>query len=367
MVIHADTDPIKGVVDPGPHQIYRNPRVSVEKRELGKVNPGEIRVEMIYAGICGSDIHLVESSPETGYIRSSAPATIPPEGRVIGHEGVGRVIEIGNYVNNVKPGDFVTFESIIVCHYCEVCRRGEFNQCRHAKLLGLEKDGIFGTIVDVPAMLAHDINLLARTENGLMAAACVEPAGVAYVACKNTKISPGDTVVIFGAGPIGLLAGILSRVLFGASRIHIIEPIEYRRKLAEKWSDRVYDLNDFFENPPPSVDVLIEASGDLTNVSRLFRRMNANGRIALLARSGAPLTLNSIDHMITNAITIIGSRGHLGGAFPNILSLCETNRIQLDEIVTEIIVGLEALCDLLKSPKRIINENCKVLVRLNGG
>jgi len=79
-----------GVERPGPHQIYRHPRVEVEVRALGELHPDEIRVRMIYAGLCGTDAHLVTASPETGYIRSSAPALIPPEGRIIGHEGWGR-------------------------------------------------------------------------------------------------------------------------------------------------------------------------------------------------------------------------------------------------------------------------------------
>jgi (R,R)-butanediol dehydrogenase/meso-butanediol dehydrogenase/diacetyl reductase len=191
VVVRADRKPMKSVAHPGPHQIYRNPRVSVEKRVLGDLHPEDIRVEMIYGGLCGTDVHLVETNPSTGYIRCSAPAEIPPEGRIIGHEGVGKVISAGSTVRNVKPGAYVTFESIMTCHYCDVCRRGHFNQCRHTRLLGLEKDGFLGTVVDVPSMLAHDVTSLARSDKDLRATACVEPAGVAYVACQNTQVAAG--------------------------------------------------------------------------------------------------------------------------------------------------------------------------------
>jgi len=367
VVIHADRKPMEGITNPGPHQIYRNPRVSVEIRELGDLHPDEIRVEMVYAGLCGTDVHLVETNPDTGYIRSSAPAKIPPEGRVMGHEGVGKVVEVGSHVNHVEPGAYVTFESIIVCHYCDVCRRGQFNQCRHARLLGLEKDGLFGTVVDVPSMLAHDVTALARSDKDFRATACVEPAGVAYVACQNGHIAAGDVVVIFGAGPIGLFSAMLSKTVFGASVVHVVEPVEFRRRLARKWSDHVYDVDEFFENCPEFADVVIEASGYLDNINRIFRRMNANGHIVLLARSGAPLVMDSVDHMITNEVSLVGSRGHLGGAFGNILGLYENGRIPLNEIVTDVVSGPEGLCDLLKSPERILQENCKVLVRLDRG
>ncbi len=362
VVIYADKLPMKGVVDPRPHQIYRNPRISVETRQLGSLHPNEIRVEMVYAGICGTDLHLIETNPDTGYICCSAPAEIPENGRVIGHEGIGKVLSTGSKVHNVKVGSYVAFESIIVCHHCEECRKGRFNQCRQAQLLGLEKDGLFGTVTDVPSMLAHDVTEFSRSDTALKAMACLEPAGVALVACQNGRVSQGDVVVLFGAGPIGLFSAMFSKNIFGASEVHVVEPVEFRRGFARRWCDEAYDVGEFFDNCPSSVDVVIEASGSLDNIEKIFRCVNASGRVVLLARSGSSLTINDVDHMITNAVTLIGSRGHLGGAFATILSLYKSGRIPLDELVTDIVRGPEGLTDILKSPERIIQENCKVLV-----
>ena len=133
VVVHAEKSPMEGIANPGPHQIYKNPQVTVERRTLDKLDPDKIRVQMLYAGICGTDVHLVERIPETGYIRSSAPADIPGEGRVIGHEGIGRILEVGSNVRHLHAGAIVTFESIIVCHYCDVCRKdtkGRYIICR---------------------------------------------------------------------------------------------------------------------------------------------------------------------------------------------------------------------------------------------
>ena len=77
------------------------------------------------------------------------------------------------------------------------------------------------------------------------------------------------------------------------------------------------------------------------------------------------MDIRDVDHMITNAVTLIGSRGHLGGAFSTILGLYKNGRIPLDEFVTEIVSGPEGLIDILKSPEKIIQENCKVLVRFD--
>ena len=362
VVVHADIDPMKGISRPGPHQMYKNPRISVENRKLLALLPDEIRVKMLYAGICGTDVHLVTAHPDTGYVKCSAPAQITDKGRIIGHEGIGKVLEVGSQVRHIQPGACVTFESIIACHYCDECRRGDFNQCRHALLLGLEKDGLFGDIVDVPSMIAHDVSDMARSEKGMRAAACVEPAGVAYVACQNTHVAAGDIVAIFGAGPIGLFTAMLSKSVFGASQVHMVEPVLFRRKLAGKWSNEIYDIDEFFNRGPSSIDVVIEASGNMENINRVFRRLNANGRVAVLGRSGEPISLDAVDHMITNAVSIKGSRGHLGGAFAKILTLCRNGRISLEDAVTCVINGPEEICDFLDSPEKLLEENCKVLV-----
>ncbi len=361
-VVYADREPMPGVVLPGTHQLYRNPRLAIEKRTLNLLHSDDIRVQMCYAGICGTDLHIAEKNPETGYVRCSAPAHIPKEGRILGHEGIGKIIAKGADVLHVDIGDYVCFESIIVCHHCDRCRSGRFNQCRHARLLGLEKDGLFGTVVDVPGRVAHKVTTAIRHEDDVKALACVEPAGVAYVACQNAHVSAGDTVVVFGAGPIGLFCALLSLTVFGASRVSIVEPVPFRRQVAAKYSDHVYSLQEFFSSPPSDIDVVIEASGNLENVSSIFRNLNANGRVVLLARSGSQLMLNAIDHMITNQITIVGSRGHLGGAFNDILNLYRNGRIQLDAVITEVIHGNAELVSTLRENEKVLHDNCKVLV-----
>jgi D-xylulose reductase len=364
LVIYAEHSPMQGIGNPGPHQIYRHPRVVLEKRSLGLLAPHAVRVRMLYGGLCGTDVHLVSKDPVSGYIRSSAPLCIPRGGRVLGHEGVGEVLATGANIQHVQAGALVTFASIIVCYHCEACRKGKFNQCRHARLLGLEEDGIFGHIVDVPVSQVYDITELAQSDRDLQALSCVEPAGVAYVACQNGQVRGGDRVVVFGAGPIGLFAAMLVQLVFGASTVWIVEPVRFRRKFAEKWCDRAYAVEEFFIDPPGQIDVVIEASGALENVTRIIRQVNANGRIVLLARSGAPLALDAIDHIITNEIVLIGSRGHLGGAFTDILALYKAGKLPLGEVVTTVLDDLAELCDLLNTSDPLFQENCKILLRL---
>lgn len=365
LLLHAKDEPMLGIEPLGTHQRYRYPHLSIRPRHLNALANNHLRIKMAYAGICGTDLHLVQSDPHTGYIRSSAPAHIPPAGRIIGHEGVGQVLECGKNCADISPGDWVCFESIITCRYCPACRRGNFNQCQNARLLGMEEDGLFGTVVDLPASLAHVVSDLAETPDRLAATACIEPAGVAWLALESAHIAGGDHLLIFGGGPIGQYCAMLARLFFGAARIILVDQVARRRELALAWCDEAYSPEQFSQSIDLTCDIMIDTSGHLDYVKNSFRKINANGKVILIARNGMPLQIDAIDHMITNAIKIQGVRGHLGGGFERILSLYRADKLPLEKIITRTLPNLETLLEWLQKPEQIAQEECKVLVRLN--
>jgi threonine dehydrogenase-like Zn-dependent dehydrogenase len=295
---------------------------------------------------------------------TSAPASIPPQGRVIGHEAVGQVIGVGNNVSHIGTGSYVAIASVFHCLYCEACRRGAFNQCHNAALLGMGLDGLFGDVVDIPASLAHEVSESVSSDADLQAIACLEPAGTALLACETAHIHAGDKVVVFGGGPIGLLTAILSKRAFGAAEVTMVEPLLFRRNHARQWCDAVYDVEEYLDRTASTVDVVIEASGHLDNVTRVFRRIKPNGRVVLLARSGKSMVLNNIDHMITQAITVSACRGHLGGYLQQVLKLYKSNTLPLQAIVTEVVESLENLQRVLSDTDAISRQHCKILVKL---
>lgn len=365
LIVQAEEAPLPHADAANPQQRYRLPRTRIRTRPLGSLADDHVRVEMLYAGICGTDVHLLQSDPLTGYVRTSAPALIPPEGRVMGHEGVGRVIEAGAGVHHVGVGDVVAFASIMACLRCEVCRRGAFNQCPSARLLGMQVDGLFGTVVDVPAVLAHDVSAMIGNDADLRAAACLEPAGVALLACENARVAPGESVVIFGAGPIGIYCAMLCKRVFGAAQVVMVEPLEGRRHWAREWCDAVYDVEAYFAATHRPVDVVVEGSGDLGNVGRVFRGIGPNGRVVLLGRSGMPLEIAAVDHMITQAISITGSRGHLGGPLARVIALYGAGMLPLNAVVTDVLGSLDELLGVLREADALAGSQCKVLVRMN--
>jgi (R,R)-butanediol dehydrogenase/meso-butanediol dehydrogenase/diacetyl reductase len=365
LVTRAEREPMAGVKCPGPQQIYRRPRLTLEERALGSVPAGCVRVEMELVGICGTDLHAVQCDPTSGYILGSTPLEIGPEGRVLGHEGIGCVREVGSGVTGIGRGDWVVFESLETCNRCEPCRKGRFNQCLNTILVGMQRDGLFAEVVDLPVQLVHDVSDLAVSDSGRRAAACIEPAACSLVALSAARLKPAENVLIFGAGPIGLFGAMLSRLAFGAASVQVVEPLRFRREFARRWADRVYDVEEFFAEPVQRrVDVLIEASGQLENVDRALLRLGPNGRAVLLGRSGRPLTLQRVDHVITNNLAIIGSRGHLGGAVGDLLDLCRGRRLPLHEVVTGVVRGLGALKGALEQAAALPAEHCKVLAQL---
>ena len=354
-----------GVECPGPQQIYRRPQLTVEERSLGSVPAGHVRVEMDLVGICGTDLHALQCDPATGYILGSTPLEIGPEGRVLGHEGIGRVREVGSGVAGICRGDWVVFESLETCNRCEACRKGHFNQCVNVVLVGMQRDGLFAEVADLPAQLAHDVSDIAASDSGRRAAACIEPAACSLVALSLARLRPAEDVLIFGAGPIGLFAAMLSRLAFGAASVQVVEPLRFRRDFARRWADRVYDVEEFFAEPVwRRTDVLLEASGQLENVDRALLCLSPNGRVALLGRSGRPLTLRRVDHVITNNLSIIGSRGHLGGAVGDLLRLYRNTRLPLHEAVTGVVHGLGGLKGVLEDPAALTAKHCKLLAQL---
>jgi threonine dehydrogenase-like Zn-dependent dehydrogenase len=322
---------------------------------------------MLFVGICGTDLHAVRADPRSGYIVGSAPLEVGASGRILGHEGVGRVVEVGEGVTGLSVDTVVTFESLLACHACATCRRGQFNHCYNARLIGGQVDGLFREVVDVPARAVHDVSDLACSAEGLRAAACIEPAACAHVAAVRAEVAPGSRVVVFGGGPIGIFAAMLCREGFGAS-VDVVEPVPFRRQLAATWCDRVYDVGEFFADARrDSIDVVLEASGDLRNIERVLERLTPCARVALLARSGKPLRLPHVDQLITGGISIFGSRGHLGGAFDDVLRLVRSGRLPLHAAVTGVVDGLEDLRHELEADDRFEHRHAKVLARLADG
>src|SRR5271168_1389165 len=170
--------------------------------------PGEVLVQVAACGICGSDVH--------GYDGSSG-RRIPP--LVMGHEAAGVVAEVGEGVTRFASGDRVTFDSTVYCGSCEYCLAGQINLCDHREVVGVStpdfrRAGAFAEFVTVPERIVYKL----PEELSFAEAAMLEAVSVALHAIAVSDLRGGETVLVIGAGMIGLLILQAARAA-GCSRI----------------------------------------------------------------------------------------------------------------------------------------------------
>jgi L-iditol 2-dehydrogenase len=203
-------------------ELYQPRRFRLIEGILAEPGPGEIQVSVDAVGICGSDLHYFSD----GAI-GDLPCTYP---MVLGHEPAGTVLKTGPGVSGWSRGDRAALEPAIYCYHCEFCLTGHHNVCSNIRFLSMPRDpGFFRECVNLPAgnLLPLPANL--SLEEGTL----FEPLAVALHSMQFAAIRLGETVVVFGAGPIGLLTIAMLR-LSGAGRIWSVEPVAARRELALK-------------------------------------------------------------------------------------------------------------------------------------
>ncbi len=193
---------------------------SVLERRVEDPGPGEVQVRVAAVGVCGSDLH--------SYSEGSVGDQTCKYPMVLGHEPSGVVVRVGAGVTGWAPGDEAALEPAMYCYHCEFCTSGHHNVCANIRFMSSTEDaGFFRERLNVPAR-----NLLPlRGGIGLREATLIEPMAIVLHSLKFVAPQLGDDVVVFGAGPIGLLTVAALR-LAGVARIFAVEPVAHRREMA---------------------------------------------------------------------------------------------------------------------------------------
>lgn len=260
--------------------------------------PGEALVRVRRAGICGSDMHILHgANPFAEYPR------------VIGHEFAGEVIETGAGVDSVTPGDRVVVDPVLSCGHCYACRIGRSNVCGNLLVLGVHRDGGFRDYAVVPAA-----NCVKIPDNlPVEIAALAEPFAVAANVLSRTGIGPEDTVLIYGAGTVGLTVLQVAR-LHGA-RCIVTDPDTARLARASGYGAAVV-LNPRETSVPEAVQsendglgptVVIDGAGIPALLEEACRIASPAGRIGLLGFSPAPCNISQ-QEIVKKELTLVGSR-----------------------------------------------------------
>ncbi len=202
-------------------------------RETPAPTSGEVQVRVAAVGICGSDLH---NYTEGGI--GDSPCRYP---MVLGHEPSGVVVRTGSAVTGVHPGDHFALEPALPCGHCEMCRRDRANLCENMRFMS--SGGVPGFFQEAVNLPAHNLIPIPK-HVGLREATLIEPLAVALHSLSFAKIQPGETAVVFGTGPIGLLT-IAALKMVGARQIWAVEPVAHRRDMAKTMgADVVLDTAD---------------------------------------------------------------------------------------------------------------------------
>lgn len=300
-------------------------RLAVVERPLPEVEaPGDVIVEVEACGVCGTDLKILSVPP-------GHPAT---PGVVLGHEFVGVVVETGEEVALLMPGERVVVAPNVSCGQCAWCRRGLRNHCERFTTIGIFVDGGLAPRVRVPAGNCHPIS----AEVPAHLAALAEPLSTVVAGAKLADVFPGDTAAIVGAGPIGLMFTALV-ALAGASVV-VVEPVAERAALAKRMgADQVW------EAAPAGIeaDVVVDCVGSQLPVAlELVRKA---GRIVLFGFDIRARAEIAQERITRDELTVVGS--FVGqDVFPTAIRLLEQGRLDLAPLVSHRI-PVEALPEAL--------------------
>ena len=274
------------------------------QQDIPDPGPGEVLVRPNAVGICGSDLHAYS---EGGV--GDTPCQFP---MVLGHEPAGTVVKTGPGVTGWAPGDRAALEPAIYCYHCEYCRTGNYNICANIRFLSTPGvPGFFREFVNLPAK-----NLLAIAPHvPLEIATLFEPLAVALHSMKFAAVQPGETVAVFGAGPIGLLT-VAALKASGAGRIWAVEPVPHRRDLARHMgADAVLDPGQIdparqiqSDTGGRGVDCAIDCAAKPHTTNDAIRAARNGGRVVVTGIHSDVLVPFEVSPMRRKELTIFNVR-----------------------------------------------------------
>jgi L-iditol 2-dehydrogenase len=262
--------------------------------------PGQVRVRIGFCGVCGSDIPRM-------FVKGTYKFPT-----VCGHEFAGIVDEVGDGVEECQPGDRVAVFPLLWCGRCTACEQGKYVQCHNYDYLGSRSDGAFAEYVVAPVQ-----NLLHVPDGvSLEEAAMTEPAAVALHAVRRGRCTLGQTVAVFGAGPIGLMVAQWARAM-GASQVVLFDLLPQKLAMARELGfqqvfnsrevDPVSSLNELTAGE--GAHVCVESAGVPVTFLHALAGTRRGGRVVILGNPSGDVTLPAalISQAMRREIDLVGT------------------------------------------------------------
>ena len=289
-----------------------------------KLAEGEALVKIKKIGVCGTDYHA---------FRGNQPFFTYP--RVLGHELGAEVVQLQSASNDLEIGDRVAVEPYLNCGRCQPCRNGKSNCCEQLKVLGVHVDGGMASYLKVPVNKLHRSSVLSYDN-----LATIEFLGIGAHAVERSNIKKGDTVLVIGAGPIGLsvvqfakLKGIKvvvmdfnkNRLNFAQSRLKADEIICPDKDFSPE------NLREVLNGELP--DAVFDATGNKTSMENSFNYLCSGGKLIFVGLFIGEIQFHDpLFHK--NEITLMASRNALPQEFKKIIHLMEQKKIDINQWIT---------------------------------
>ena len=330
---------MKAAVFYGPNQPLK-----LEEVDTPTPKPGEILVKVAACGVCHTDLH---------YIDHGVPTFKKPP-MILGHECSGTVAQLGEGVDSFKKGDKVLLPAVLTCGVCDFCRTGRENICEKMVMFGNHVDGAYAEYVIAPAKdvftLPDEIPL---EEGSIIADAISTP----FHAVKNRgEVRPGDTVVVFGCGGIGVNIVQVAAAAGGTViAVDISEAkLEWARKLGATYTvnpSKVEKLGkEIRKLTGGGADVAFEAIGKPETIQSAFGTLRKGGRLVVVGYSAEDIRLSAARIMFFE-MEVVGSLGCRPVDYPKLIEMARVGKIKVAELVTH------------KLPLSEINEALEMLRR----
>lgn len=335
--------------------VYHGPGdLRVEEVPVRKLKDNEVKIQVKYCGICGTDIHIFHGD---GGCCDVTPPLVP------GHEFSGVVAEVGSKVKTVKVGDRVTGDPNDMCGECYFCKNGMQHFCKNNIGIGTTVDGGFAEYVIMREKQVYKVS----DDLSFIEAAMTEPISCCLHGIDLCNIKAGDTVLVIGGGPIGMIMMQLAKNA-GASKVIMSEPVEEKREQALKLGatktiDPLHEdveavLAEYCEN----VNVVIECVG---NVHTQADAVRFAGRGATIMYFGLAAPEESFpirpDDIFKKELHITSSYIN-PYSFERAIQILESGTVELESLITNV-VPLDDIADVFTKPE--YRRTGKVMIQIS--
>ena len=291
--------------------------------------PGDVLVRVRAAGICHSDVHY-----------RAGRSRVEPLPLTLGHEVAGEIAAVGEHVRDLRVGDPVCLHYLVICEQCDDCRAGREQFCATGKMLGHFTDGGWAEYIAVPARNAVPLPPRVPFAQG---AVMMCSSATSLHALRKGRLAAGETVLVVGAGGLGMSAVQLARAL-GAADVIAVDRDPAKLALAERFGARTIQATDLTPleviaqvramTNGRGVDVALELVGKPDTMRTALQSLAPLGRAVVVGLSDIDLPVDTYRDLIGREAELIGSNDHLLSELYELVGMADAGVLDLTDVVT---------------------------------